>query len=280
MDVRRDADADYILGSSESEQERLQAQGDAIAPLTERIFRQAGIGPGMRVLDVGCGVGDVSILVAHLVGTEGAVVGVDREAASLETAGKRVAQRGLSNVRFAEGDFRELGSDLGVFDAAVGRLVLMYQADPVATVRALAERLRPGGTIVFQEYDSTIPTTNLPPLPLREQCGRWIWDALGRSGVDVHMGMRLWPVFTEAGLVDVEVRAEGIVQTPDTCYPTASLVRMLLPKIVEYGLATEEEVGIDTLQDRLDEEIRNGGSTSVQVMVFGAWGHRDQGLSR
>ena len=66
MDVRRDADADYILGSSESEQERLQAQGDAIAPLTERIFRQAGIGPGMRVLDVGCGVGDVSILVAFM----------------------------------------------------------------------------------------------------------------------------------------------------------------------------------------------------------------------
>lgn len=234
----------------------------------------------MRVLDVGCGVGDVSLLVAHLVGAEGSVVGVDREAASLETARKRVAQRGLSNVEFAEGDFRELGSDLGVFDAAVGRLVLMYQADPVAAVRAPAERLRPGGTIVFQEYDSTMPSTNLPPLPLREQCGRWIWGALERSGADVHMGMRLWPVFTEAGLVDVEVRAEGIVQTPHTRYPTAHLVGMLLPRIVEYGLVTEEEVGIDTLQDRLDEEIRNTGATSLQVVVFGAWGRFAQRSSR
>ena len=277
MDVRRDSDADYILGASDSEQERLQAQGDAIAPMTERIFRQAGVGPGMRVLDVGCGVGDVSLLVADLVGPEGAVVGVDREAASIETARKRAAERGLANVRFAEGDFRELGSDLGVFDAAVGRLVLMYQADPVAAVRALAERLHPGGTVVFQEYDSTIPTTNIAPLPLRERVGRWIWGALESAGADVQMGMHLWPVFTEAGLVEVEVRAEGIVQTPDTRYPSAHLVGTLLPKIVEYGLATEDEVGIDTLQDRLDDEIRSAGATSVQVMVFGAWGRRAQG---
>jgi len=146
----RSADADYPLGRSVEELRRLSEQAGALRPSTERVLRAAGIGSGMKVLDVGCGVGDVSFLVGELVGSSGSVVGVDTDAAALAVAEQRRREKRLDNVAFVQGDLRSapLG---GEFDAAVGRLVLMYQADPTEALRAVAERLRSGGVVAFQE---------------------------------------------------------------------------------------------------------------------------------
>ena len=91
---------DYALGYTDSEQERLVRQAAIIGPITERLFREAGIGPGHRVLDLGSGMGDVSMLVARLVGASGEVVGIERDATSIERAQARVAAAGLRNVTF------------------------------------------------------------------------------------------------------------------------------------------------------------------------------------
>jgi cyclopropane fatty-acyl-phospholipid synthase-like methyltransferase len=69
--------SDYVLGNTDAEHERLIRQAARIAPLTERFFRAADIGPGQRVLALGSGVGDVVLLAAKLVGPSGEVVGVN-----------------------------------------------------------------------------------------------------------------------------------------------------------------------------------------------------------
>jgi predicted methyltransferase len=63
----------YVLGHSDREFERLNAQARLVDPITRPFFREAGIVPGMRVLDVGSGAGDVAFLVADLVGETGEV---------------------------------------------------------------------------------------------------------------------------------------------------------------------------------------------------------------
>jgi 2-polyprenyl-3-methyl-5-hydroxy-6-metoxy-1,4-benzoquinol methylase len=272
--TRNKGDAEYVLGVSEQERERLHAQGDAVGPMTERFLIQAGIGSGMKVLDVGCGTGEVSILAARLVGADGTVLGIDREPQMVATARTRALGEKLLGVSFVEGDFREIGSEHGSFDAAIGRLVLMYQADPVDAVRRVAKAVRPGGVIFFQEFDSTVPPTSLTPLPLHERVRGWIWSVLERSGADVHLGFKLYSVFTEAGLAGVEVRAEAIVQTPSTRYPTVSQVRVLLPRMIEYGIATQDEVDVETLEERLLEERKKAGTAYLGHVMFGAWGHR------
>src|SRR6266496_3320353 len=105
------SDSDYALGYTNSEHERLIRQAARIAPYTERLFREAGIGPGHRVLDLGSGMGDVSILVAGLVGTSGEVVGIERNAASIERAQARVAAGGLRNVTFLKTDVNKIVVD-------------------------------------------------------------------------------------------------------------------------------------------------------------------------
>jgi ubiquinone/menaquinone biosynthesis C-methylase UbiE len=83
-----------------------------MAEMIERLLIDAGIGPGMRVLDVGCGRGDVALLAAKLVGVQGEVVGIDRDPGALELARGRVRAAGLTNVTFAAGDFTAIGPEL------------------------------------------------------------------------------------------------------------------------------------------------------------------------
>jgi cyclopropane fatty-acyl-phospholipid synthase-like methyltransferase len=85
---------EYVLGHSVDEQRRLDAQGAQLRPFTERLLRDAGIRAGMRVLDVGCGTGDVSLLAADLSAPTGRVIGVDRSPEVLRTARARAEARG------------------------------------------------------------------------------------------------------------------------------------------------------------------------------------------
>src|SRR3989442_14895022 len=120
----------YALGSTDAEQARLIRQAALLAPFTERFFRDAGIGPGQRVLDIGSGVGDVAMLAAKLVGPSGEVVGVERDAGTIARARTRVAEAGLHNVRFTQSDVSQLPGGKP-FDAVVGRFILMFLPDPL-----------------------------------------------------------------------------------------------------------------------------------------------------
>ncbi|HUI60740.1 MAG TPA: class I SAM-dependent methyltransferase, partial [Steroidobacteraceae bacterium] len=146
----------YALGRSEREYARLARQAELLRPTTQRLFVDAGIGPGMRVLDVGSGAGDVSFLLAKLVGPSGEVLGVDLDAEAVRHSRERAAAAGLGNVRFQQADLSQT-APAGPFDAIVGRLALMYLADPGAGLGRLVRNLRPGGIVAFMEPFFQIP---------------------------------------------------------------------------------------------------------------------------
>ena len=100
-------EAAYALGYTTEEHNRLAHQAALLARCAERLFRAAGIGPGHRVLDVGSG-GGVSLLLGHLVGPAGAVVGAERGAGSIALAEARVAAAGLGNISFSQSDVTEV----------------------------------------------------------------------------------------------------------------------------------------------------------------------------
>src|SRR5271170_5692902 len=84
----------YVLGHSDAELERLRLQSALYADATRRVIRESGIAPGMRVLDIGCGPGDVAMLIADAVGPSGKVVAIDREPRAVETARNRALEAG------------------------------------------------------------------------------------------------------------------------------------------------------------------------------------------
>src|SRR5215470_12821347 len=94
--------SDYVMGHNDRERGRLSAQATILAPITEQLLRRAGVGAGMRIVDFGCGVGDVSMIAARLVGARGEVTGIDIDEAALSIARQRALEHGLPNITFLQ----------------------------------------------------------------------------------------------------------------------------------------------------------------------------------
>ncbi|ORW52178.1 methylase [Mycobacterium paraense] len=188
----------YVLGHADAEVQRLLLQARLYDGYTEHALRLAGLRPGMRVLDIGSGPGDVSFVAAGLVGPTGSVLGVDAAPAMVELASARAAEKGLTTVRFVQSAIDGITLDEPV-DAVIGRLILMHLPDPAATLRHLASLLRPGGVMAFAEIDIT-RARSVPDLPLFSQVTAGIVRAFEAMGISPRFGTTLHTVFADAGL--------------------------------------------------------------------------------
>ncbi len=228
----------YVLGHSDRELDRLNEQARLIDPITRRFLCAAGIVPGMRVLDVGSGAGDLALLAAELVGAGGEVVGTDRSPAALATATRRADARNLRNVVFREGDPAEMTFDRP-FDAAIGRYVLMFQRDPAAML-----------------------------------C-HWVQETLWLSGADIRMGTRLFATFIAAGLpapsMQLETLVAGVSNNANPVHLVAGLAGTLADAMERLGVATSAEVGLETLTERMIGEAAASASVILGRFEIGAW---------
>jgi 2-polyprenyl-3-methyl-5-hydroxy-6-metoxy-1,4-benzoquinol methylase len=263
---------DYPLGYSEQEAKRLAAQGELLEEFTRDMLRRAGLQPGMRVLDLGSGVGDVSILAARLVGSGGSVLGVERAAASVQTARQRAAALGIAHVHFAEADLASVEPD-GKFDALIGRLILLYLPDPAKVLRRLMRYLVPGAIVAFQEFDMS-QVAQTPPSELFTRARGWILEAFAAAGAEVDMGSRLHPTFLRAGLSAPSMTAATHVLAGPSVTGfdyMVQVIRSLLPLIERSGIASAAEVGIDTLSARLRDDAVAQERTTFMPRVVSAW---------
>jgi ubiquinone/menaquinone biosynthesis C-methylase UbiE len=247
---------------------------NAVDAMTERWLDEAGIAEGTRVIDMGCGPGTVSLMLARRVGPSGHVCAVDREERMLTLARMRATDSGCANMVCVHGGFDASLPQQGAYDAAVGRRVLLYQADPAEAIRQLARAVRPGGLVWFHEHDTVQVSDERTALPLHDRVRAWLHDMLQAEHAHLHMGFDLHTVLSSAGLNVEQVRAEANVLTPTTRYPLADIVRAVLPRLLQHRIVTAEEVDVDTLDDRLQRERLATGATVLWEMVFCAWARK------
>jgi len=267
----------YSLGSTDAEHERLIWQASHLAPLTERLFREAGIGPGQRVLDLGSGVGDVAMLVARLVGPSGEVMGVERDTHSIARARARVAEAGLRNVSFSESDVNQIAHDKP-FDAAVGRFILEFLPDPLAALRSVSRLVRAGGVLAFHEPCYAPFLLLSARLPLWSTSVSLIHETLLRSGANTEIGLDLYRIFLEAGLPGPTMRMEILLGSdPDFTRWTSDLLCSLRPQIEQQNLSLEALGDFATLPERLQAEVAASKTVVPFVALVGAWSHRPLG---
>jgi SAM-dependent methyltransferase len=228
----------------------------------------------MRVLDVGCGAGDVSLLAAEFVGKTGSVLGVDNNPNVVQIAQTRVHQAGINQVTFLATDIGDLALD-GPYDAIVGRLILEHLPQRTAYLERLLNYLRPEGVVAFQDYDLVgFAEAAVPFSPLWERASQWVIQVFQRVGVEVRMGMKLYTTFLEVGLPAPELHYETAIGGGPGWLGyqwMADAVRATLPLIVKFGVATAEEVGIETLADRLREEVVSRGGVARLPALVSAW---------
>ncbi|MCI0435091.1 MAG: class I SAM-dependent methyltransferase [Gemmatimonadetes bacterium] len=267
----------YVLGHTERELDRLDLQGALYRDVTRCAMIDAGIGEGTRVLDIGCGSGDVSFLAAELVGPHGFVLGIDREAITVEAARRRASDRGATHVEFRIANVRDRIEDRA-FDALVGRFILMHQQDPAAVLAAAARNVRSGGAVVLIEscMAAIAAYHSFPHSPVYDTVVRWKCAVVGGSGADLEAGLRLRATFLGAGLPEpamrFDARVEGGPDSPLYGYMAES-VRSMLPQAHALGIEGFDESSVDTLADRLRADVLSRDGLLVNWPVVAAWTH-------
>jgi ubiquinone/menaquinone biosynthesis C-methylase UbiE len=269
---------DYALGYSEEEERRLTMQARLLSGWTERFFRAAGLDQlqarPARVLDIGCGMGDVAMLAADLAGPQATVVAIDRDGGSMDKARRRAARLGYGErITFQQADVAEFESN-DSFDAVVGRYILLHLRDPAASLRRLSALVKPAGLMVFHELDFG----DVPRMVGAPAIYTWIFSILGeafrRAGADPSFGLKLTPSFVEAGLGWPKVMAELPIGGEPGSYLFPWLVetiRAIQPVIERSGLATAAELDVDTLAARLEQACAHVRTQAVGPTQFGAW---------
>ena len=264
-------DQAYILGHSERELVRLERQAALFADLTRGILERAGLERGMRVLDVGCGVGDVSLIAADIVGPDGAVIGLDPSQAALSVARARAQAKGL-DISFVPGTLEatDIPADI---DAVTGRFLLLHMADPGAALAGMAKRLKPGTLVNFIEFDISTSYA-LPALPLLHECIERIGEVYRRSGRTADMGASLYPAYRAAGLAPEMIGLTRISndQDVDGFEFIVESTRSLMPAMEALGIAGAAEIGIETLHERLIDEAQASDDPCIfYPRLVGAW---------
>ena len=264
----------YIYGQgSEFEFERLVRQGQLYEPFTRKAFASAGLAPGMRVLDVGCGSGEVTRLVAEIVGASGQVVAIDTNPAALEYARKRLP---APNIDFRQSPIDEF-SDAAQFDAVAGRFILMHLKDPVASLRGLASHVRSGGIMCFIEPWHGIGMSH-PRVEAFHQFMEGGYQALRAVGAHLEMGARLYPDFVAAGLPAPKVLSEpsmgfgGNAPFFDLMLDSA---RSGIRAMVADETQRQAVIGqVEALHQKMREEAEAKHATMMMMINMAAWSRK------
>ena len=260
----------YVMGHDDRERRRLSLQASILNPLSDQLLRRAGVSTGLRVLDIGCGVGELSMVAARLVGRRGSVTGIDIDEGALALAAARAREQGLDHVDFAHGDIATYPRDAS-YDAVIGRHILIHTPNPRVVVGIAHSLLNPGGVAVFQEFDFNVIHRPFPEAPLYERILE-IFRAFFAKAAHGNIGTRLFPLLVDAGFPSPECRVEypldGGADSPFYEWMTESL-RSILPRAAALGVVRSDEVaGIDSLAGRLREEtIAHGGCVPGPAMV-------------
>jgi len=251
---------EYVLATGRAASHRLQVLHNVYGPGARRVLLGAGIKSGMRVADLGCGVGMTTALLAELVGPTGEVVGVDFSAAQLAQA-EELTSQGLSNVKFIEASATDTGLPYGSFDFVYSRFLLIHLTEPVEALREMHRLLKPGGILVCEDGDLTTagsePTTAL----------NMFADLFGRLGpkwgVDYTLGRRLFQLVSAENFSDVEITYNQPVVARGESKRLAELsVAEAGPSFVNAGLITEQD-----LEQTLAEMLRAAEDESVLAVM-------------
>ncbi len=262
----------YVLGHADVEVRRLLLQGRLYNDYTEHALWLAGLRPGMRVLDVGCGPGDVSCIAARLVGPTGSVLGVDAAPDMIELAGARAAEQDLSAVHFTQAGVDAITLDEPV-DAVVGRLILMHLPDPAATLRRLSTFVRPGGVVAFSENDIT-GTSSVPDVPLFRQVTTGITRAFEAMGLSPQFGTTLHTIFADAGLGAPRMTLGtpiGTAADTDMLAYAAEVWRLVYPIARQQGFVIDELDDIDNFVPRFRQEALAVNALITMPPMITAW---------
>jgi len=231
----------YIIRGGVAGRERLRVLNRVMRPTTLALLQRIGLALGMRVLDVGCGGGDLCCEIARIVGPSGRVVGTDIDGVKLDLARSEAAAAGIGNVEFrlADNQTAEIERE---FDVAHARFLLTHLPDPESALRNMIRAVKPGGTIVLEDIDVS-GWFVYPDSPAHRRFLALYSNTVRRRGGDPDIGPRLPLMLNAAGLENVQM---NVVQpahfSGEVKLMPALTMENIAEAVLEENFATQEEI--------------------------------------
>jgi SAM-dependent methyltransferase len=237
------SEGDYVLGTEDDEVERLGLQHRVWRARVLDGWRRAGIRAGTTVIDVGAGPGFAAIDLAEIVGPDGRVIALERSPRFLDALRARAERLMIRNLEARECDVAEQSFGKDVADAVWCRWLLSFVANPVATVRHIAEALRPGGVAIFHEYADYGAWRTMPPDPDVDRFRALVMKSWRDAGGEPDIALGLPTLLKSAGLEVIEVRPliEIVGRRDPTWSWPAAFMAGNANRLHELGYATREE---------------------------------------
>jgi hypothetical protein len=202
--------------------------------------------------------------------------GLDLDPAALEIAQKRVQSAGHRHVGFELADVKDFRPPR-LFDAVIGRHILIHTPDASEVLRRAVSMVPRGGVIAFQEYDLSSFRRGYPEMPLMFRCQALICEFFRRALARPNMGTQLPYLMQQAGLPPPECRAESCIDggPHSPVYEwVAETMCSLLPRMEALGITTAMAVDIDTLEERLRQEALETCGFAVIGLMIGAFARK------
>ncbi len=263
----------YPIKGGETGRARLSVLARVLAPTTEKLFERAGPLTGLKVIDAGCGGGDVTFALARKVGPKGQVTGIDLDQEKLRAAHTAALAQGLSHVRFEACDVTKRWPAADA-DLVYGRFILTHLKQPQDLLAQAMAAVKPGGMILIEDIDIA-GRFCYPENPAFESSFQLYMALSRRRGGDPLIGRRLSLLLEDAGFADV---GTTVVQ-PFSRQGGAKEVATLTFAAIADGLKAE---GMATVEDiaritREMEDFNQRPDTIVSMpRIFQAWGTRNQ----
>ncbi len=251
--------------------DRLQLLSRDRWPDTEALFGRAGLAPGMRCVDLGCGGGAVALEMARLVAPGGSVVGVDMDEVKLDLGRQAAAERGLDNVEFRYlnlGDWDEPGG----YDAVNCRFVLQHVSQPGDLIRRMWAAVRPGGILTVEDADFDGWCCH-PPSAAFDFFLRTYNEVLARNGGDHATGRKLYSYFLAEGIPGAHVHlAQPLRLSGEEKTLAWSTLEASSEAIVSAHVASRHEVA--NALESLWQFTEDPGTLICGPRIFQIWARR------
>ncbi|NTU97406.1 MAG: methyltransferase domain-containing protein [Chlorobiaceae bacterium] len=254
----------YIISGGDVGASRLHILSRAMMPASMGILVRSGLAPGMAVLDLGCGSGDVTLEIAKTVGPEGRVVGIDMDEGVLMHARKGSEDAGCG-VEWRCSKAEELKEE-GAYDIVYARFLLSHLPDPAGILQKMKRALKPDGRLVVEDIDINTHAY----WPFHPSFRRYIelYAEAGRlRGVDPGIGPSLAAMAVDAGFEKIEVSISMPVFISGEGKTIARITLLdIADAVIESGLSNREE--IEGLIGELLEFERDPKSIQSTAQVF------------
>jgi predicted O-methyltransferase YrrM len=261
----------YAIRGGKEGKDRLQLLSQVLLPTTSQLLCTAGLSSGMKCLDVGCGGGFVTLLMAHIVGPQGKAVGVDADGEILALAQQDAASAQLANVEFRQTDAATQQEE-AEYDLVYARFLLTHLSEPEPCLAAMVHACKPQGALVIEDIDFS-GSFCYPPCAAYQRYTELYQQVVLRRGGDANIGPKLPGLLRRAGLAQVQL---NVIQPAHITGEGKLIAAITLEKIasslVAERLATADEI------EWIINDLRAAAADTETVMslprIFQTWGKR------